>query len=65
MVNLTEREIAILKYIAIGYNNNKISKKLYISIHTVKAHICSIVKKLNAKNRTNAVYLALKSNLIN
>lgn len=64
MENLTEREIAVLKLIMLGYLNSQISKKIFISTHTVKAHIASIMRKLNAKNRTNAVYIALKNNLV-
>ena len=64
MQKLTEREITILKLIMQGYANNQISKKIFISIHTVKAHIGSIIRKLDAKNRTNAVYIALKNNLL-
>ena len=64
MEKLTDREITILKLIMQGYANSQISKKIYISIHTVKAHIASIMRKLDAKNRTNAVYIALKNNLL-
>ena len=64
MEKLTEREVAVLRLITLGYGNNQISKIIFISIHTVKAHISSIVRKLNAKNRTNAVYIAVKSNLL-
>lgn len=64
MKKLTERETAILKLIMLGYGNTQISKKIFISVHTVKAHIGSIMRKLDAKNRTNAVYIALKNNLL-
>lgn len=64
MEKLTDREITILKLIMEGYANSQISKTVFISIHTVKAHIASIMRKLNAKNRTNAVYIALKNNLL-
>ena len=64
MKNLTEREIAVLKLIMLGYPNSQISKKIFIITHTVKAHIASIMRKINAKNRTNAVYIALKNNLV-
>ena len=47
-----------------GYANSQISDEVFISIHTVKAHVGSIMKKLNAKNRTNAVYIAIKNNLL-
>lgn len=64
MKKLTEREITILKLIMIGDENLEIGKKVHISIHTVKAHITSIMRKLEARNRTNAIYIALKNNLL-
>ena len=64
MEKLTNREITILKLIMQGYANSQISDEVFISIHTVKAHVGSIMKKLNAKNRTNAVYIAIKNNLL-
>ena len=64
MEKLTDIEITILKLIMEGYANSQISEIVFISIHTVKAHIASIMRKLNAKNRTNAVYIALKNHLL-
>ena len=64
MVNLTEREIDVLRCVTAGYENKEIGLELYISIHTVKAHISSIIKKLNARNRANAVFIACKNNII-
>ena len=64
MEKLTDREIAVLKYITQGLENREIGLKMFISTHTVKAHICSIMKKLKAKNRTNAVFIACKNNII-
>ena len=64
MEKLTDREMTILKLVMQGYANSEISKKVFISVHNVKAHIGSITRKLSAKNRTHAVYLALKNNLI-
>ena len=64
MEKLTDREMTILKLITLGYDNKQISKNVFISIHTVKSHISSIIRKLCAKNRTNAVYIALKNHLL-
>ncbi len=64
MKKLTEKELEILKLITKGYENSEISKMVYISIHTVKAHISSIIRKLNAKNRTNAVYIAAINHML-
>lgn len=61
---LTEREIITLKYISQGYENREIADTIFVSTHTVKAHISSILRKLKAKNRTNAVYIAVKKGYI-
>jgi len=64
MEKLTEREISILKEARFGLSNDQISKNLYITIHTVKAHLSSVMKKLGAKNRCEAIYIAVKNNII-
>lgn len=61
---LTARELIILKLVTTGTGNSEIGNIIHISIHTVKAHISSIIRKLNAKNRTNAAYLAAVYHLV-
>jgi len=61
---LTELEEKILNLVARGADNPTIAHKIFISSHTVKAHISVILKKLKAENRTHATYIALKSNII-
>ena len=61
---LSLREKKVLELAAQGYNNPTIARKLYVNRHTVKAHMASALRKLSATNRTNAVYIALKSNII-
>ena len=61
----TEKEFEVLKYLVKGLNNKEISEKMYITQHTVKAHIASILRKLGVSNRTEAAYVVLKNNLIN
>jgi DNA-binding CsgD family transcriptional regulator len=61
---LTKREIQILKLVCSGYSNNEISQKLYISEHTVKYHVVSVLKKFNVKNRVYLAYIVGKNNLI-
>ncbi len=61
---LTTREAYILKLLTEGYGNSEIADILYVSVHTVKAHISAILKKLNARTRTQAVYIALKDGVI-
>lgn len=52
---LTEREKAILSVLRKGASNNQIADSLFISKFTVKAHLYNIFKKLEVKNRTQAV----------
>ncbi len=61
---LTPRETEILRYIAQGYLNKQIAIKLGISEQTIKNHVTSILRKLNANARTEAVVLAIKQGLI-
>lgn len=61
---LTNIEREILLLIANGHNNNSVAKKLGLSRHTVKFHLCLIMQKLRARNRAHATYLALKYSVI-
>ena len=61
---LTTREKEVLKLVCEGYNNTEIAQMLYISKHTAKAHVTSIIKKLNKRNRTDTAYMAGKETLI-
>ena len=61
---LTARETEILDYIAQGYLNKQIAIRLGISEQTIKNHVTSILRKLNANARTDAVVLAIKQGLI-
>ena len=55
---LTEREKHILYLLCLGLTNKQISEKLFISVHTTKAHLESIYYKLNVCNRLQAVVYA-------
>ena len=57
---LTPREIEVMELLITGCHNPEISKKLIISNHTTKAHISSIIKKLNVSNRVQATVKYLK-----
>lgn len=61
---LTSREIEILTYIINGYTNRQIAEKAFITTLTAANHIKSILKKLNVQNRTQAVIVAIKNNLV-
>ena len=60
---LTTREREILELMAEGANNRIIAARLAISRHTVKFHVASILAKLGARSRTEAVALALRRGL--
>jgi len=62
--DLTERELDVLNLLVLGLNNNQIAEKLIISKSTVKFHVSSILSKLNAASRTEAVSIALQNDLI-
>ena len=52
--NLTEREKEVLELIIQGKSNPQIANELILSIHTVKAHLESIYKKLGVHNKVQA-----------
>ena len=60
---LTKRELEVLTLIRKGQTNEQIGIQLYITERTVKFHMTSILSKLNAKNRTEAVDIGLKRGL--
>jgi len=61
---LSEREIEILVQVARGSANKEIARFLSISVGTVNAHVKNILQKLHAKDRTQAVTIALKRGII-
>ena len=61
---LTEREISVLRRVAVGNANKQIAATLGISEETVKAHMKSILAKLAANDRTHAVTIALNRGII-
>ena len=61
---LTPREQDVLNELAKGLQNKEIAAKLFITERTVKFHVSSILSKLNAGNRTEAVTIAAQSGII-
>ena len=64
LAQLTPREIEILNYIAQGYANKLIAVELGISESAIKTHVAAILSKMDAKDRTEAVVIAIKHGLI-
>lgn len=63
--NLTNREIEVLKLLAVGMYNKEIAETLNISERTVKNHVSNIFKKLNVTDRTQAAVFAIRNGIVN
>ena len=61
---LTARELEVLRMMADGAANKAIAWKLGISEHTVKFHVASILQKLHAGSRTEAVTIGIRQGLV-
>lgn len=61
---LTAREVEVLRKIAEGNRNKDIADKLFISEETVKVHVKHIMDKLGAKDRTQAISIAVRRGII-
>jgi DNA-binding NarL/FixJ family response regulator len=62
--HLTAREIEVLQHVVAGHRNRDIGEKLFISEETVKTHLKHIMDKLGARDRTQAVALAVRRGII-
>lgn len=61
---LTERELEVLRLIALGYTNAEIGEKLYLSVRTVETHRAHIQTKLSVSTRAELVRYALQHGLL-
>ena len=61
---LTEREVEVLKLIALGHTNNEIAGQLYLSVRTIESHRAHIQQKLLLGTRAELVRYALDKGLI-
>ena len=62
-LNLTPREIEILRLIVAELSNKQIAQELHLSLHTVKNHVHNILERLQVKHRADAVHYALSIGL--
>jgi two-component system response regulator NreC len=62
--DLTEREVAVLRLIALGHTNAEIAKQLYLSVRTVETHRSHIQHKLRRSSRAELVRYALEHGLV-
>lgn len=61
---LSEREREVLELIARGCSNDEIAASLYVSVATVKSHVHSVFRKLQARDRVHAVIVAYETGLV-
>ncbi len=62
-IPLTNRELQVLRHVALGLSNREIGRSLGISIETVKEHVQNILRKIDASDRTQAAVWAIKKGL--
>jgi len=62
--DLSEREVEILRLIALGHTNGEIAEQLYLSVRTVETHRAHIQQKLRASSRAELVRYALQRGLV-
>jgi DNA-binding NarL/FixJ family response regulator len=62
--SLTDREVEVLQLVRDGSRNREIAESLFISEDTVKVHVSRIMDKLGAKDRTQAVAIAVRRGII-
>ncbi len=63
-VPLTQREMQVLRHVALGLSNKEIAKSLTISVETVKEHVQNILRKLSVSDRTQAAVWAVRRGLV-
>lgn len=62
--DLTPRELEVLRLLAEGMSNSAIAEKLVISLHTVRNHVQSIIMKMQAHSKLEAVTVAVREGII-
>jgi two-component system response regulator NreC len=61
---LSEREVEVLRLIALGHTNNEIAEQLYLSVRTIESHRSHIQQKLGLTTRADLVRFALEHDLV-
>ncbi|RMF94764.1 MAG: DNA-binding response regulator [Planctomycetota bacterium] len=63
-VPLTQRELQVLRHVALGLSNKEIGRSLDISVETVKEHVQNILRKIAVSDRTQAAVWAVRKGLV-
>lgn len=63
-IPLTNRELQVLRHVALGLSNREIGRSLGISIETVKEHVQNILRKVDVTDRTQAAVWAVKKGIV-
>ena len=63
-LGISKRELEVLEAMAKGHSNKEIGSLLFVSESTVKTHVSNVLVKLDAKRRTQAIYIAQALNLV-
>ena len=63
-IPLTNREVQVLRHVALGLSNREIGRSLEISVETVKEHVQNILRKIKVSDRTQAAVWAVRKGLV-
>ena len=62
--DLTEREVEVLRLIALGHTNTEIAQRLYLSVRTIESHRAHIQQKIRRTSRAELVQYALEHGFV-
>jgi DNA-binding NarL/FixJ family response regulator len=63
-VDLTPRELQVLRHVGYGLSNDEIARSMGISVETIKEHVQNILRKMGVQDRTQAAVWAVKQGLV-